>query len=139
MFDRNARRGLRGVRALRELLERWDPESRPTESEMETMLVQALRHKGLPEPVVQHEVVDAVGDLIARADAAYPEFRIAIEYDSKQEHSDEFQLARDALRRNRLQAAGYAVLSARHRDLRAGGNELCDQIGTIMRRSGQPA
>jgi very-short-patch-repair endonuclease len=139
MFDRHARRGLKGVRAMRELLERWDPDSRPTESDMETMLVVALRRNGLPEPVVQHEVVDAEGGVIARTDAAYPEFRIAIEYDSEQEHSDEFQLARDAKRRNRLQVAGYVVLSARHGDLKAGGTELCDQISAIIRRAAEPA
>jgi very-short-patch-repair endonuclease len=139
VFDRHARRGLKGVRAMRELLERWDPDSRPTASEMETMLLGALRRHGLPEPVVQYEVVDAEGSLVARPDAAYPEFRIAIEYDSEQEHSDEFQLAHDARRRNRLQVAGYVVLSARHRDLRAGGTELCGQISTIMRRAAEPA
>jgi very-short-patch-repair endonuclease len=139
MFNRHARRGLKGVRALRELLERWDPDSKPTESEMETMLVLALRRHGLPEPVVQHEVTDELGATIARTDAAYPAFHVAIEYDSEQEHSDEFQISRDAVRRNRLQAAGYAVLSARHQDLRAGGTALCDQIAAIMRRATEPA
>jgi very-short-patch-repair endonuclease len=135
LFDRHARRGLKGVKALRIVLERWDPDSRPTESEMETMLLQTVRRNGLPEPVVQHEVRDALNRLIARTDAAYPSARIAIEYDSIQEHSDEFQLERDARRRNALQACGYAVLSARHADLRAGGAELCEQITEIMRRT----
>jgi very-short-patch-repair endonuclease len=139
MFDRHARRGLKGVSALRETLERWDPESRPTDSEMETLLLQALRRSGLPEPVIQHEVVDRAGCFVARADAAYPDSYIAIEYDSKQEHSDEFQIASDARRRNRMQAAGYAVLSARHADLKAGGTELCDQIAAMMRRTAEPA
>ena len=135
LFDRHARRGLKGVRALREVLDRWDPASRPTESEMETLLLRALRENALPEPVVQYDVCDLAGRFIARADAAYPSWHIAIEYDSKQEHSDEFQVARDAKRRNALQANGYAVLSARHADLRRGGTEFCDQITAIMRRT----
>jgi very-short-patch-repair endonuclease len=139
MFDRNARRGLKGVSALREVLERWDPSSRPTDSDMETMLLQALRKHGLPEPVVQHVVLDAAGQFIARPDAAYPKLRIAIEYDSKQEHSDEFQIAHDAARRNRLSAAGYIVMSARHADLRAGGTEICNLIEAAIRRAPQPA
>jgi very-short-patch-repair endonuclease len=140
MFDRHTRRGLKGVRALREVLERWDPESRPTESEMETLLVRTLRENGLPEPVVQFEVTDAAGRLVARVDAAYPDARIAIEYDSKQEHSDEFQIARNDKRRNALQTNRYWVLSARHRDLLTGGTELCDQITAIMRReNSEPA
>jgi very-short-patch-repair endonuclease len=132
LFDRHARRGLKGVAALRIVLERWDPDSRPTESEMETMLLQILRRNGLPEPVLQHEVRDANDQLVARTDAAYPSARIAIEYDSMQEHSDEFQLARDARRRNALQANGYAVLSARCADLRAGGSQLCEQIAEML-------
>ena len=139
MFDRHARRGLKGVSALREALERWDPESRPTESEMETLLLQTLRKNDLPAPVVQFEVRGSGHALVARTDAAYPSARIAIEYDSRQEHSDEFQLERDAQRRNRLQAAGYSVLSARHHDLKSGGAEICHQIRAIMRRSTEPA
>jgi very-short-patch-repair endonuclease len=140
MFDRHARRGLKGLRALREVLERWDPESRPTESEMETLLIRTLRENGLPDPVVQFEISDAAGRFIARVDAAYPAARIAIEYDSKQEHSDEFQIARNDKRRNALQANRYWVLSARHRDLLTGGTVLCDQITAIMRRkTSEPA
>ena len=80
-------------------------------------------------------MLDARGALIARADAAYPSHRIAIEYDSIQEHSDEFQLTRDARRRNALQALGYSVLSVRHADLVAGGGEVSSQITAIIRRT----
>jgi very-short-patch-repair endonuclease len=139
MFDRHARRGLKGVSALREVLERWDPQSRPTESDMETLLLQTLRNHCLPEPVVQFEVRDSGHHLIARTDAAFPKARLAIEYDSDQEHSDEFQIVRDAKRRNALQAAGYVVLSVRRGDLRSGGGEFCAQIRTILRRTTEPA
>jgi very-short-patch-repair endonuclease len=135
MFGRHARRGLRGVRALRSVLDSWDPASRPTESEMETRLLQVLRQNDLPTPTTQFEVRDAAGRIVARADAAYPDARIVIEYDSKQEHSDEFQLSRDARRRNALQASGCIVLSARYADLTSGGTQLCRQIRGIMRRS----
>jgi very-short-patch-repair endonuclease len=128
-FDRHARRGLKGVAALRVVLDRWDPASRPTESDMETMLLQTVRAHGLPEPVVQY----AIGD--RRVDAAYPSARIAIEYDSKQEHSDEFQVAQDARRRNELQVTGWVVLSARHADLKRGGDALCREIQLILRRN----
>jgi len=128
MFDRHARRGLKGVRALRVVLDSWDPASRPTESEMETRLVQVLRDHGCPEPVTQFEVRDAAGELVARTDAALPQWRIVIEYDSKQEHSDEFQISNDARRLNRILAAGYAPLVARHRDLLTGGHDLYREI-----------
>jgi hypothetical protein len=128
MFNRYARRGVRGVAALRTALEIWNPESRPTESEMETLLIQVLRDQDCPDVVTQFSVLDRHGAFVARVDAALPEWRIAIEYDSKQEHSDEFQIARDGRRRNRIIAAGYASLVARHGDLLTGGHELYDEI-----------
>ena len=79
---------------------------------METLLLQALRSHGLPEPVLQFEVHDHLGAFVGAA--SMPRTRmhcIAIEYDSKQEHSDEFQLARDARRRNAIAAAGYFMLA----------------------------
>lgn len=127
-FDRHARRGLRGISALRSALERWDPKQRPTESEMETLLVQVMRRNAMPEPTLQHEIHDARGLFVARVDVAIPQWRVAIDYDSMQEHSDEFQLARDARRRNRIVACGYLHLTARHDDLKRGGAELCDAI-----------
>ena len=133
-FDRHARRGLRGVRALRIALDRWNPENRPTASEMETWLLQVLRENGLPEPVLQYEVFDERGLFVARVDASLPTWRVTIDYDSKQEHSDEFQIARDGARRNRITAAGYFHFVARHHDLRAGGEDLVEQILTVARR-----
>jgi hypothetical protein len=133
MFDRHARRGVRGVQVMRAVLDEWDPASRPTESDMETMLMQLFDDAGLPRPIPQHDIFDRNGMFVARVDAAIPQHRIAIEYDSKQEHSDEFQLTGDGRRRNRVVAAGWRVLSARHRDLRSGGAELLDAIAETAR------
>jgi very-short-patch-repair endonuclease len=94
-----------------------------------------LRHHGLPEPTLQYEVRDGDGNLLGRVDAAYPNARVAIEYDSKQEHSDEFQLARDARRRNRIASEGWVYLSARHRDLVGGGSELAAAIEAAIERN----
>jgi hypothetical protein len=133
-FNRLARRGVPGVKAMRVALERWNPDSRASESEMETLLLQVLREHGLPEPVLQYEVTDELGQLVARVDAAFPQWRVAIEYDSKQEHSDEFQIARDARRRDATMAAGFWPLTARHGDLKSGGNELVDRLFAVARR-----
>jgi hypothetical protein len=71
-FNRLARRGLPGVKAMRIALERWDELLRPTESDMETLLIQVLRENGLPEPVTQFVVLDEYGNFIAEIDAADP-------------------------------------------------------------------
>jgi len=132
VLERHARQGVRGVRVLRCVLDEWDTAQQPTESEMETRLLQALRRAGV-NAVPQHEILDRNGVFVARVDAALPIDRIAIEYDSMQEHSDEFQLARDARRRNRIVAAGWRHLSARHRDLSSGGADLLEAIAELRR------
>jgi hypothetical protein len=134
-FARHATRGLRGVRAMRVALERWNPANAPTESEMETLLLQTIRDHDFPEPVLQFEVLDRNGLFVARTDAAMPWWKITIEYQSVQEHLDEFQVAADDRRRNRILAAGYFPLVARIGDLRAGGHELAEQIRDVARRS----
>jgi hypothetical protein len=133
-FNRLARRGVPGVKAMRIALERWDPTSKPTHSEMETMLIQVLRDAGLPEPVTQFRVLDQYGNFVADADAGLPQWKITIEYQSKQEHLDEFQTLRDDRRRNAVLAAGYFPLVARSEDLRSGGHRLVDEIEQIARR-----
>jgi very-short-patch-repair endonuclease len=133
-FRRLEGRGRHGVVVFREALERWQPSTRPTESEMETLLLQTLRRAGLPEPVLQYEVFEPAGRFVARVDAALPEHRVLIEYDSKQEHSDEWALTRDASRRNQLIALGYRPLVARHRDLKNGGDDLAGAIRSCIRR-----
>jgi very-short-patch-repair endonuclease len=64
---------------------------------------------------------------------ALPDLRIAIEYDSMQEHSDEFQITRDGRRRNRIVSAHWRVLTARHRDLKNGGSDLLEEIADTAR------
>ena len=52
-------------------------------------------------PVLQHEVRDGAV-LVARVDAAYPDFQIALEYDSYEHHTGRAAAVRDSARRNRL-------------------------------------
>ena len=127
-FSRHRRHGLRGVKATRIALERWNPARRATGSERETMLLQALRGHGLPEPVPQFEVYDRNGLLIAITDFGYPQWDAVVEYDSDQEHLDEFQIARDERRRNRISGTGKHYFVARNADLRTGGHNVCEQI-----------
>jgi hypothetical protein len=124
LFLAQARRGVRGTRVMRAALERWDPTQRATESDMETLLLQVTRGRGLPPLVPQHEIYDRFGRFVARVDGAIIEWRAAVDYDSKQEHSNEFQIAHDNSRRNRILAAGWTPVVARHRDLITGGDEL---------------
>ena len=61
------------------------------ESPPETRLRLLIRRAGLPAPKAQHRVFDADG-LVARLDFAYPEQKLAIEYDG-QWHAEPGQFA----------------------------------------------
>lgn len=126
-LKRLGRSGRNGVGALRKLLDARSPDRKPTESEMETLLLQVLRRKGFPEPITQYEIRRA-GRFVARVDAAYPEWSIAIEYDSYKHHTGRKAIERDGDRRSRITGAGWVPVTATAADLRAGGPKLCDAI-----------
>jgi hypothetical protein len=128
---RLARSGRPGVVKLRAAL--MARASRPIpESEQETALLALLDRNGFPPPVPQHAVSDDSGAFVARVDAAYPQLRIALEYDSDQEHTDPAALARDNARRNRLIAAGWNVIAARRNDVAGGGAEFLRAVNQVL-------
>ena len=123
-LSRLARSGRPGVRKLRAaLLMRAHGLGIP-ESERETELLELLIESALPSPVPQYRITDNNGMFLARVDAAYPEHRIALEYDSDQEHTTPASLAADNARRNRLVAAGWTVIAARIEDIRSNGGDF---------------
>jgi len=86
------------------------------ESPQETRLRLLVARAGLPAPVAQFRVFDAEG-LVGRVDFAYPELKIAIEYDGLW-HAEPGQFAKDRRRLNRLSAAGWRVVFVTAADLR---------------------
>ena len=103
----------RGIVAARTALEMLDPGSEsPGESIVRTHLVV----DGLPRPVCNMDIV-VDGGWLARADLAWPRFRVIVEYDGLG-HLDEQQRRTDAARRNLLQDAGWLVIVFTASDLR---------------------
>ena len=132
--DRLGRKGRRGVGVLRQILAVRTPDRCLTESDMEMRLLQVLRANGLPEPVTQFEVWHH-GRFIARVDAAYVQWRIALEYDSFLWHSNKAERARDNARRNALISVDWTPITVVWDDLQAGGMRLCSQILERARRA----
>jgi AbiEi antitoxin C-terminal domain len=132
LVKRVSRSGRPGSRILRQLLDAREPGRRPTESEMETRLVQALRAHGLPEPTVQFEIWQGAA-FIGRVDAAYPDAKIAIEYDSDEFHSGRAATGRDRGRRHRLISAGWLPVDVGPADLCNGGTVACAAISQALR------
>jgi very-short-patch-repair endonuclease len=130
--DRLATRGRRGGRRFRAALESR-ADAAPHESAPERLVARALVRAGLGKPSPQHVVTTRDGRFIARVDLAYPGRRIAIEYDSYQEHTGKVALVRDSARRNALAAAGWTVLSATAEDLRHGCRRLVSDLCQVLR------
>ncbi|MFB6393950.1 DUF559 domain-containing protein [Polymorphospora sp. 2-325] len=101
-----ARRRRPGVDRFRRALALADPLSG---SPMETRLRLTLVKGGLPTPVLQFEIHDGRGGFIGRVDLAYPQWRIAIEYEGNH-HRERSQFRRDIARLNALRAQGWLVL-----------------------------
>jgi very-short-patch-repair endonuclease len=100
------RPGGRGSARARSVLPLADPLA---ESPMESVLRWLILHDGLPAPVLQHQVLDPDGRFIGRADLAWPERKVLVEFDGDL-HRDRTVFVNDLRRQNRLIAAGWTVL-----------------------------
>lgn len=127
LLGRLGRSGRNGAGVLRRVLAVRGIGTKATDSDPETAVLQLLRQHGLPPPVTQYEIRSGPR-LVARVDFAYPDLKIAIEYDSFQEHVGGLALVRDAARRNELAALGWVMLVATAPDLRSGGRVLVAQV-----------
>jgi len=125
-------RGRNGIGVLRDLLKKHDPLAGVPESAMETKLKQLLRRHGLPQPIFQY-VIRHNGRFIARVDAAYPELRIAIEFDSYEHHTGKLAIVRDNDRRNKLKRIRWQSVSFTAADLQRDGGHAIEAL-IIARR-----
>jgi len=107
------RRGARGVTRLRAALQLIRPgaSSRP-----ESLLRLELDRPGMPAPELDFDVFDRGGRLLGCSEIAYPEFRVAIEYESAHHRVDSAQWNRDLQKYADYADAGWAVvrITARH-------------------------
>ncbi|MFF2370578.1 DUF559 domain-containing protein [Agromyces sp. NPDC058110] len=107
----------RGRRGHRALVEAHGLVRARTDSPQETLLRLDLVRRGLPEPVVNLEILDESGRLCALGDLAYAEQRVLAEYDGEQHRTDDRQYARDVERLDELTRLGWRVIrfTKRHR------------------------
>jgi hypothetical protein len=85
-------------------------------SPQETRLRLLLHTSALPRPIAQHAVFDADGRFVARVDFAWPDHRLALEYEGAW-HGQPQQVAKDRARLNRLTACGWRVIFVTAADL----------------------
>ncbi|MCA1656693.1 MAG: hypothetical protein LC713_03115 [Actinobacteria bacterium] len=108
-YDVLACRGRRRLTVLRAVLAARLPGFHPGDSPAELDVRRILVGAGLGEPVPQHQVV--VGSTVYLLDWAYPEDRIAIEYNGWEFHRSRSAFDDDAARSSALAAAGWRLVT----------------------------
>lgn len=123
--------GRRGIVAVRELIALARPEAEsPMESEARLVMVDG----GLPDPLLQYEILDRDG-LLWRVDFAWPNQRLAVEYDGFNWHSSPDALRRDRHKRAALEEVGWRVLSIVSDDVRRRPEVMLRRIDAHLTRT----
>jgi very-short-patch-repair endonuclease len=105
------------------------------ESPRETRLRLLLHRSALPSPVPQHTVRNG-RRFVARVDFAWPELRLALEYDGVW-HGEPGQFGRDRHRLNQLTDVGWMVIFVTAADLRRPDRLLARIERALASRSAQ--
>jgi hypothetical protein len=115
ILERVAKRGRRGVGALRTVLDERALGDQLTESEIEEIFGRVCRQIGVAPP--QTQVPVTIGGRDYRLDFAYPEQKVAIEINGFTVHTRRHVFENDHERRNALIAAGWVVPEFTRRQL----------------------
>ena len=121
-------KGRRGIVAVREMLPLADPRA---ESPMESEARLVFRDGGLPTPELQYEIVDRCGQLW-RVDFAWPEAKVAAEYDSMEWHASPRHWKRDRIRAARLGDCGWSLVTFVVDDVRRHPAELVTRVASHL-------
>jgi hypothetical protein len=107
---RVARRGRRGVGAIRPILELHKVLPLGTESVLEDRFARLLFERDIRLPMAQYIVLDGRGSFVCRADFAYPDQHLLIELDGRSYHSDRKEFQADRSKQNRALEVGWHTL-----------------------------
>jgi hypothetical protein len=123
--------GRRGIVTAREMLALASPLA---ESPMESEARLVMLDGGLPPPVLQYEIVDLNGR-VWRLDFAWPEYRVAAEYDGVDWHSGPDAMRRDRIRAAALQDLVWVVVPIIADDVRRQPAQLVRRIESRLERA----
>lgn len=125
-FDAAAleQKGRRGIVAVRGLLPHADPRAEsPMESEMRLVFIDWA----VPPPELQYEITDRSGKTW-RVDFAWPQVKLAAEYDSIEWHANPAAFTHDRIKSARLQECGWTTIPAVVDDIRKHPEHLVRQV-----------
>ncbi|MDX3191900.1 DUF559 domain-containing protein [Streptomyces sp. MN03-5084-2B] len=128
LIDRRDRRGIHRAQMLLALA--TGKAESPPESILRLIVVEA----GFPVPEAQFEITTVDGRRLYVLDIAWPELRIALEYDGFAAHEERHE--RDAERDERMAGRGWITIRATAVDLREPGRVLAELRDAFKLRSG---
>ncbi|KAA9111130.1 hypothetical protein [Microbacterium rhizomatis] len=119
-----------GKPLLREALPRvrTGSSSRP-ETWMRCLVVDA----GMPEPILDHDVYDADGTFVGCLDGAYPDVKVALEYEGDHHRTDPTTWNRDIRKHDALAALGWRVVRVTRADVFADPAAFLLRASTALR------
>lgn len=124
-----------GIAALRKALR----DARPgTDSPGETRTRLQLIRAGFPEPVINHPVRDPDSSTMRYLDLAYPDLKIAVEYDGDYHRLSKDQWRKDQARKDSLASEGWTIRTLTGRDIKA-PSRLLSALHRSFRHAGAQA
>lgn len=121
-------RGRRGIVKVRQLLAHADARA---ESSMESETRLVFLDHGVPLPVLQYEIVDLTGRLW-RLDFAWPDQKVAAEYDSMEWHANPAAWKTDRIKAARLGELGWTLVPVVVDDVRRHPADLVARISSRL-------
>jgi hypothetical protein len=120
--------GMRGVKKARLALDlvRVGADSAP-----ETMMRLALVNAGLPEPVLNVVLRNRLGQPVVWPDAAYPDHRIALQYDGAH-HGESEQYLRDIRRQSLTESLGWREIRVQRSDLEGSRPFIVEKVRAAL-------
>ncbi|KAA1252237.1 hypothetical protein F0Q45_00200 [Mycobacterium simiae] len=123
-------RGRRGIVAVREL---WPHADGRAESAMESEARLVMIDHGLPLPELQYPIYGRDGELW-RVDFAWPDRRLAAEYESIDWHAGRHEMLRDKTRWGKIQELGWTIVPIVVNDVRREPERLAQRIAYHLDR-----
>ena len=123
-----ARRGKPGIKKMRTVLDERDVGPRDG-TPLERVGAQVLRSRGIREP---HFEFPLPWDTSRRFDAAFPQAKLAIEWDSRQWHELAEAFERDRQRDREAMLHGWRVLRFTWSDVTQRPDEVADTVQTML-------
>lgn len=106
------------------------------DSPRETLVRLLMVLAGLPEPTVDHRILDSNGDLLYRLDLAYERFRLGIEFDGRHHANSDDQWLHDLERREELDGMRWRLVVVVGRHLFTQPEEVLQRIVAAGRSQG---